>query len=60
MKAFSDEEVLAHMEFHYAAARGLPRVNSGQSRESRNTGDNANSGNNWIMWRREARERGLV
>ena len=60
MDSFTDEEVLEHMNRHYQCCRDLPRVNPGQSKESRGYSANDNAHRNWIMWRREARERGLV
>lgn len=60
MKCFTDEEVLQNEAKYRSYCRDLPRVSHGVSKGSRNNGDNANCHNNWIMWRREARERRLV
>ena len=53
----SDEEVLQRMNHYYACARSMPKEGAGCSVPHGTAG---RVSEHWLMWRREARERGLV
>lgn len=57
MKSFTDKEVIENMNHHYDCAKNAGKEGYGTHRGA---GDCGRLSMNWIMWRQEAKRRGLV